>query len=90
MTMKTMKPLMLAALTALSLGVGTAMAQEIGGSAGPYETAQLKKMLAQQAAAATATARADAAPTGAPRYGSSDRADVNNWWGLAGRDGNNR
>jgi hypothetical protein len=88
MTMKTMKPLILAALTALSLGVGTAMAQESGGSAGPYETAQLKKMLAPQAA--TATARTDAAPTSVPRYGSSDRADVNNWWGLAGRDGNNR
>jgi hypothetical protein len=53
MTMKTMRSLMLAAL---SLGIGTVMAQESRGSAGPYETMLLSKMLVQQAAAANAHA----------------------------------
>jgi hypothetical protein len=60
---------MLAALAALSLGVGTAMAQESAGgvNAGPYETAQLTKMLAAQHAAALA------ASNHTPQYGSADR-----------------
>jgi hypothetical protein len=80
------KGLMLAAATALSLGIGTAMAQESAGgvNAGPNETALLNKALARQAPPS-------AAPTGAasanvPQYGSSDRSNVNMWWGLAGRD----
>jgi hypothetical protein len=67
MTMKTTKSLMLAALAALSLGVGTAMAQESSGAPGPYETAQLNQMLAAQHAAALA------ASNHAPQYGSSER-----------------
>ena len=67
--MTTTKSLMFAALAALSLGVGTAMAQESAGGVGfgPYETMQLNKILAQQAAAAKAHA---------PRYGSSDATNT--------------
>jgi energy-converting hydrogenase Eha subunit F len=72
MTMTNIKSLMLAAVTALSLGVGTAMAQESAGDRpGPYETMELKQMLAQQAAAAKA--RTAQASTAEPQYGSSDR-----------------
>jgi hypothetical protein len=87
MTMKITKSLMLAAVTALSLGVGTAMAQESAGgvNAGPYETAQLNKMLAQQTAAANA--RAATASIHAPQFGSSDRTSTTNWTVL-GADGN--
>jgi len=67
--MKTTKTLMLAGLTALSLGIGTAMAQE-GGSfspAGP-DFWQTNNAAAPLAAAATAT------PThSAIQSGSSDR-----------------
>jgi hypothetical protein len=69
--MKNTKTLMLAALTALSLGVGTAMAQESAGGVGSYETEQLNKLLAGQHAAAAANADA-------PQYGSSDRTDTSN------------
>jgi hypothetical protein len=71
--MKTTKTLMLAALTALSLGVGTAMAQESAGGVGdgPWETHELNVLLAGQRAAAAANAHA-------PQYGSSDRATTAN------------
>ena len=81
--MTTTKSLMIAALAALSLGVGTAMAQESAGGAGfgPYETSQLNKILAQQPAAVTAHA---------PQYGSSDVAQSTYWPTpvLQGGDGN--
>jgi hypothetical protein len=70
---------MLAAMTALSLGVGTAMAQESAGIvAGPYETAQLKQMLIAQAAAGNPSAMAavgSTRSTSVPQYGSSDTAN---------------
>jgi hypothetical protein len=80
------KGLMLAAATAWSLGIGTAMAQESAGgvNAGPNETALLNKALARQAP--PSAARTDAASANVPQYGSSDRSNVNMWWGLAGRD----
>jgi hypothetical protein len=85
MIMTTSKLLMLAALAALSLGVGTAMAQESAGgvNAGPYETAQLNRMLAQQAV----DARAATTSTRAPQFGSSDRINTSNWAVLQGGDG---
>jgi hypothetical protein len=47
------KTLMLAAVTALSLGAGSAMAQESAGgvNAGPYETSELQQMYARYATA---------------------------------------
>ena len=81
--MTTTKSLMLAALAALSLGVGSAMAQESAGGVGfgPYETSQLNKILAQQAAAAKAHV---------PQYGSSDTTKTTYWPTpvLQGGDGN--
>ena len=65
--MSNIKTLTLAAVTALSLGLGTAMAQESSGAPGPYETAQLNQILAAQHAAALAAAKH------APQYGSSER-----------------
>jgi threonine/homoserine efflux transporter RhtA len=44
--MTNIKTLTLAAVTALSLGLGTAMAQESGGGVGPWETEQLRMALA--------------------------------------------
>jgi hypothetical protein len=43
--MTNLKTLTLAAVTALSLGLGTAMAQEGGDGVGPWETEQLRKAL---------------------------------------------
>jgi hypothetical protein len=43
--MTNMKTLTVAAVTALSLGLGTAMAQESGGGVGPWETEQLRMAL---------------------------------------------
>jgi hypothetical protein len=54
--MGNIKTLTLAAVTALSLGFGTATAQESSGAVGPYERAQLNKLLAQQAAAGSPSA----------------------------------
>ena len=53
--MTTTKSLVIAALAALSLGVGTAMAQESAGGVGfgPYETDQLNKIMAQWAPSKT-------------------------------------
>jgi hypothetical protein len=65
--MTNIKTLTLAAVTALSLGIGTAMAQESSGAVGPYERAELSQMLAAQHAAALAAAKH------APQYGSSER-----------------
>jgi N-methylhydantoinase B/oxoprolinase/acetone carboxylase alpha subunit len=54
--MRTTKTIMLAAVAALSLGAGAAMAQESPGGVGfgPYETSQLNKIMAQQEAKAEA------------------------------------
>jgi hypothetical protein len=81
MTMTATKSLMLAVVTALSLGVSVAMAQESAGgvNAGPCETAQLNKMLAQQAAAGNPSAVAALDWTHEPQYGSSDSANKNTW-----------
>ena len=65
--MKTTKTLMLAAITVLSLGVGTAMAQDGGGATGDYWAAR------QQALAIQNTASAQDSTA---QYGSSDRALV--------------
>jgi hypothetical protein len=83
----TMKTLMLAALTVLSLGIGTAMAQESAGgvNAGPYETMQLNQMLAQQAAAAIA--RAGTPANRAPQFGSSDRTSTTSYSVFQGGEG---
>jgi hypothetical protein len=64
--MTNLKTLSLAAVTALSLGVGTAMAQESAGGVGfgPYETQQLEKALSGARHAAPVTAQ--------PQAGSSD------------------
>jgi len=80
------KTLMLAAVTAWSVSVGTAMAQESAGgvNAGPNETALLNKALTRQTPPSAAPN--GTAGTNAPQYGSSDRSNVNMWWGLAGRD----
>jgi hypothetical protein len=79
--MRTTKALMLAAVTALSLGVGAAMAQEsqesAGARPGPYEAMELKQMLARQAAAGNRSA--EAAAHREPQYGSSDSANKTVW-----------
>jgi hypothetical protein len=86
-----LKLLMLAALAVLSLGPGTAMAQESTpferGTPRSYETMQLNKGLARQADPAPAPAAT--ASTSVPRYdAASGRSNVYNWWGLAGSDRN--
>ncbi len=70
--MTTTKTLMLAALTALSLGAGAAMAQESPGGvgSGPYEMQQLNKALATYHAN---VAQAASTANRTPQYGSSDR-----------------
>jgi hypothetical protein len=77
--MRNIKTLTLAALAALSLGFGTAMAQESAGIVGgPYETAQLKQVLIQQAAAGNPSAMAavgSTRSTSVPQFGSSDAAN---------------
>jgi hypothetical protein len=75
--MNTTKTLMLAAVTALALGVGNAMAQESAGGVGfgPYETEQLNKLLARQAA----NSHNVAASSHAPQYGSSDLTNATRW-----------
>jgi hypothetical protein len=86
MTMTTTKTLVLAALTALSLGAGTAMAQESGGGyiAGPSEQ---RSLLAQSQAYGTQVKAALATHANAPQYGSSDRTSVTTWPALQGGDG---
>ena len=82
--MTNFKTLTLAAMTALSLGLGTAMAQESAGGVGfgPWETQQLEKAL-------SGTHRA--APY-QPQAGSSDvdqiRTPVSPQQTLFGQDGN--
>jgi hypothetical protein len=75
------KTLMLAAVAALSLGVGTAMAQESAGGyiAGPFEQ---RELLIQSRHAAAAPVNAE------PQYGSSDRTSTTTWPVLQGADGN--
>jgi hypothetical protein len=77
--MTNIKTLALAAVTALSVGFGTAMAQESGGAVGPYERAQLSKILAQQAAAGNRSAVGALDSTHEPQYGSSDNANKSAW-----------
>ena len=88
--MKTTKTLMLAAVAALSLGVGTAMAQESAGGvdALPYETMQLHQARQSAAIAGNSQAAYDAAH--APQYGSSDVTTPRNVLvpPLLGADGN--
>jgi hypothetical protein len=76
------KSLMLAAVAALSLGVGTAMAQESAGGyiAGPFEQRELL-IKSHHTAAAPIT-------NGESQYGSSDRASATTWPVLQGADGN--
>ena len=62
--MTNLKTLTLAAVTALSLGLGTAMAQESGGGVGPWETEQTQKALSNMHHGAALTAQ--------PQAGSSD------------------
>jgi hypothetical protein len=83
--MTSIKTLTLAAVTALSLGFGTAMAQESSGAVGPYETLQLQKALSGMHHAAPVTSQ--------PQAGSSDfdqiRAPVYpQQQPLFGQDGN--
>jgi hypothetical protein len=84
--MTNFKTLTLAAVTALSLGLGTAMAQESAGGVGfgPYETLQLQKALSGMHQAAPLTSQ--------PQAGSSDadqiRTPVSPQQTLFGQDGN--
>ena len=80
--MTNIKTLALAAMTALSLGLGTAMAQESGGGVGfgPWETEQLQKALSGM-------------HHGAPQAGSSDVDQIRTPFyprqqSLFGQDGN--
>jgi hypothetical protein len=86
MTMTTTKTLMLAALTALSLGAGTATAQESGGGyiAGPSEQ---RSLLAQSQVHRAQVKSALATHADATQYGSSDRTSVTDWPALQGGDG---
>jgi hypothetical protein len=82
--MNNLKTLTLAAVTALSLGFGTAMAQESAGGVGfgPWETQQLEKAL---------SGMHHASPL-APQAGSSDvdqiRTPASSQQPLLGQDGN--
>jgi hypothetical protein len=85
-TMTNFKSLMLAAVAALSLGVGSAMAQESAGgvNAGPFETLELHNALGANRYASPLTAQ--------PQAGSSDvdqyRTPVLPQQSLIGADGN--
>jgi hypothetical protein len=81
------KTLMLAAAAALSLGIGTAMAQESAGgyAASPSEDRQL---LQQSEAYGAQVKAALAAHANQPQYGSSDStSQQTNWPVLQGGDG---
>jgi hypothetical protein len=84
--MTNFKTLTLAAVAALSLGVGTAMAQESAGGVGfgPWETQQLRKALSGMHHAAPLMSQ--------PQAGSSDvdqmRAPIYPQQTLFGQDGN--
>lgn len=71
--MTNIKTLTLAAVTALSLGIGTAMAQESGAGVGPYETMQLQRALSSMRHAAPVMCQTKA--------GSSDVGVANPWDG---------
>jgi hypothetical protein len=64
--MTNLKTLTLAAMTALSLGLGTAMAQESGGGVGPWQEEQTQKALSNY------YMHHGAALTAQPHAGSSD------------------
>jgi hypothetical protein len=82
--MTNIKTLTLAAVAALSLGIGTAMAQESSGAVGPYERLQLERALSGIHHASPVTSL--------PQAGSSDfdqiRAPVYPQQTLFGQDGN--
>jgi hypothetical protein len=84
--MNTSKTFMLAAATALSFGMGTAMAQESAGGyiAGPMEQ---RELLAQSEAYGAQVKSALAAQAHQPQYGSSDRTNESSWPVLEGGDG---
>jgi hypothetical protein len=83
--MNTTRTLLLAGFAALSLGVGSAMAQESAGGyiAGPYDqqtTGTVRTPVMHYGPQATVTDQA-------PQYGSADRAPVSNWPVMQGGDG---
>jgi hypothetical protein len=85
--MNTIKTLILAAVTALSLGAGAAMAQESAGGyiAGPFEQQEL---LNNSRAVTPGATRVHAGVSNvAPQYGSADRSNVSSWPVLEGGDG---
>jgi hypothetical protein len=83
--MNTKKILILATLAAISVGMGSAMAQESAGgvNAMPYETQELTK-LNQVLMSKAATTRHE------PQFGSSDYSTVTNSPVLQGSDGSGR
>jgi curli biogenesis system outer membrane secretion channel CsgG len=85
--MKTSKTLMLAAVAAMAVGIGAAMAQESSGGyiAGPMEQ---RELLAQSQAYGARVKSALAAQANQPQYGSSDRTNESIWPALQGGDGN--
>jgi hypothetical protein len=85
--MNTSKTLMLAAVAAMGLGIGTAMAQESAGGfiAGPMEQ---RELLAESQEYGAQVKSALAAQANQPQYGSSDRTNQSNWPVLEGGDGN--
>lgn len=85
--MQTTKTLALAALAALSLGIGTALAEGEtpgGVGVGPWETQQLNRILAQQAG----HSRNAAVITQTPQYGASDAMSRIPYPVLEGGEGN--
>jgi hypothetical protein len=83
--MNTTKTLLLAAFTAISVGMGAAMAQETPGGVGfgPYETEQLAKLTRAFEAKAAAQRQQ-------PQYGSSDVRAMTIAPVLQGGDGGGR
>jgi hypothetical protein len=85
-TMTSVKTVMLAAAAALSIGVGSAMADGSGVAGPDYWAAQQQAAARQQAA--NGAAKATPAPTDATQYGSSDfERPVNRGNGLLGAAG---
>jgi hypothetical protein len=87
--MKTTKTLVLAGLSALSLGVGSAIAQESAGGyiAGPLDQSPLSRTVRAQPAVVH-TSDTDAVTIAhVPQYGASDRTTLNSWPVLQGGDG---
>ena len=70
--MNTTKTLILAAMTVLAVGVGTAMAQDGGGATSDYWAA--RQQAAARQAAASVNQNAASTQESTAQYGSSDRA----------------